>query len=126
MVQPIPEGVRRFVLTSIPSVPHLETLLLLWRSPGNVWTAEQIASRLYVQPAAAQALAEDLARAGLLETEGNAGPFRSREGDVALTSLIADVEIEYSRHLRAVSELIHSNIDRKATNFAQAFSWRKR
>ena len=125
MDQPIPERVRRFVLTSIPSVPHLETLLLLWRSPGTVWTVEQIASRLYVQAAVAGSIAEDLMRAGLLESVGDAAQFRSRQGDAVLATLLEEVEIVYSRQLRAVSELIHFNLDRKAANFAQAFSWRK-
>jgi DNA-binding MarR family transcriptional regulator len=125
MDQPIPEGVRRFVLTSVPSVPHLETLLLLWRSPGVAWTAEQIASRLYVQPAVALSIAEDLARADLIESGTDAAGFRSRHADTALASLLAEVEMAYSRQLRAITELIHSNLDRKAANFAQAFSWRK-
>jgi DNA-binding MarR family transcriptional regulator len=125
MDQPIPEGVRRFVLTSVPSVPHLETLLLLWRSPGVVWTVEQIAARLYVQPANARAIAEDLARADLIEPGGDDAGFRSRHADAALASLLAEVEVAYSRQLRAITELIHSNLDRKAANFAQAFSWRK-
>ena len=37
----IPEDLRRFVLTSIPSVPFLEALLLM--RPGDVWM-------LYVPP----------------------------------------------------------------------------
>lgn len=125
MDQPISEDVRRFVLTSIPSVPHLETLLLLWRSAGASWAVEQIASRLYVQPSSAQAIAEELVRADLLEM-ADGGGYRSRQGDAALASLVAELEAVYARQLRAVSELIHSNVDRKAANFAQAFSWRKR
>ena len=70
MVHPIPDGVRRFVLTSIPTVPHLETLLLLWREPGSGWTAEDIARRLYVPVGAAQALADDLCQADLLACDG--------------------------------------------------------
>lgn len=125
MDQPIPEGVRRFVLTSIPSVPHLETLLLLWRHPDKSWTAEQVASRLYVQPDAARALVEDLTRAGLFESADISGQYRSRRGDAALAELLAAVERTYARQLRAVTALIHSNLDRKAARFAQAFSWRK-
>lgn len=125
MDQPIPEPVRRFVLTCIPSVPHLETLLLLWRSPGTAWTAGQIAARLYVDAEHAGSLVDDLTRAGLLESAGEAAQFRNREGDPGLATLLEEVELAYSRQLRAVSELIHSNTDRKAAIFAQAFSWRK-
>ena len=104
MVHPIPDGVRRFLLTSIPTVPHLETLLLLWREPGAGWTAEDIARRLYVPVAAAQSLAEDLCEADLLECDGTPRTYRCR---------------------REVTALIHSHVDRKASRFADAFSLRK-
>ena len=44
----IPEDLRRFILNSIPSVPHLEALLLLRHDPQNTWNAPVIAQRLYI------------------------------------------------------------------------------
>ena len=125
MVHPIPDGVRRFLLTSIPTVPHLETLLLLWREPGAGWTAEEIARRLYVPVAAAQSLAEDLCEADLLECDGTPRTYRCRREPPALQSLFADLDRAYARSLREVTALIHSHVDRKASRFADAFSLRK-
>ncbi len=125
MVEPIPDGVRRFVLTSIPTVPHLETLLLLWREPATGWTAEAIAGRLYVPAATALALAEDLCQADILECDGDPRRYRCRREPPALQALLAEVDQAYARHLRAVTALIHSHVDRKAARFAEAFSWRK-
>ena len=42
----IPEDVRRFVLTSIPSVPFLEALLLMRANPAQGWSRDTLARRL--------------------------------------------------------------------------------
>ena len=125
MVHPIPDGVRRFVLTSIPTVPHLETLLLLWREPGSGWTAEDIARRLYVPVGAAQALADELCQADLLACNGEPPVYRCRRDPPSLRQLFAEVDQAYARSLREVTALIHSHVDRKASRFADAFSLRK-
>jgi hypothetical protein len=36
------------------------------------------------------------------------------------------VDAAYSRHLRPITDLIHSNLNRKAARFAQAFLWEKK
>ena len=125
MVHPIPYGVRRFVLTSIPTVPHLETLLLLWREPGTGWTAEDIARRLYVPVSAAKGFADDLCQADLLESGGDPPVYRCRREPPSLQALFADLDQAYARSLREVTALIHSHVDRKASRFADAFSLRK-
>lgn len=121
----IPDSVRRFVLTSIPTVPHLEALLLLWREPSREWPLHEIAARLYVPDATAAPIAEDLCRAGLIVCEGEPLRYRSQRESQELTELLDALDATYSRQLRAVTALIHSNIDRKAARFAQAFNWRK-
>ena len=121
----IPDDVRRFVLTSIPTVPHLETLLLLWRDTRPGWTAEQIAERLYVPPALARGLAQDLCSADLLECDGDPLEFRARRSPERLAKLVAGLDTAYTRHLREVTRLIHSNLDRRAERFKQAFTWKK-
>jgi hypothetical protein len=118
------DRVRRFVLTSLPSVPHLETLLLLWRDAQPCWSIDQIASRLYVAPAVAQAVADDLLRAELLVRD-EAGCYGSRREPEALAELIGELDLAYARHLRAVTGLIHSGTQRKAARFSDAFSWKK-
>jgi hypothetical protein len=125
MTDQIPERVRRFLLTSIPTVPHLETLLLLWREPGDGWASDDIARRLYVPGPVAAALAEDLQRADLLEGEGEPPRFRCRREPPELAALLEDLDRTYARQLRAVASLIHSHVDRTGSRFAEAFSLRK-
>jgi len=121
----ISDDVRRFVLTSIPTVPHLETLLLLWREPQRDWSLEQIAERLYVTPAVAEGLAQDLCQADLIECSGDPLRYRSRREPERLANLIHGLDRAYTRHLREVTRLIHSNVDRRAERFKQAFTWKK-
>lgn len=125
MAHPIPDGVRRFLLTSIPTVPHLETLLLLWREPGDGWTAEAIARRLYVPAGNAQAIADELCEADLLDCDGTPRTYRCRREPPALAALFDELDLVYARSLREVTSLIHSHVDRKASRFADAFSLRK-
>jgi hypothetical protein len=116
---PIPDDVRRFLLTSIPSVPHLELLMLAFREQRDL-NVEEIARRLYISPEAAQGLADDLARAELVDSTTN----HIRTEPPELVALLASLDHTYARHVRAVSELLHGNLERKAHNFAKAFDWR--
>jgi hypothetical protein len=126
MDKPIPDAVRRFVLTSIPTVPHIETLLLLWREPEIAWQADAISRRLFVTSAVAESLAEDLRQADLFECAGDPKRYRCRREPPSLAALLTEVDAAYNRHLREVTGLIHSNLDRKAARFAQAFTWEKK
>jgi hypothetical protein len=123
-MDPIPDSVRRFVLTSIPSVPHLETLMLLWREQERAFPAEEIASRLYVNTGVAKSLAEELAQAELLASEDGGARYRARKEPPELRTLLDELDRTYARQVRAVAELIHSNLGRKAKSFANAFYWR--
>jgi DNA-binding MarR family transcriptional regulator len=124
-MDPIPDSVRRFVLTSIPSVPHLETLMLLWREQERAFPVEEIASRLYVNISVAKALTDELVRAELLVSEDAGARYRARTEPAELKTLLDELDRTYARQVRAVAELIHSNLGRKAKSFANAFYWRK-
>jgi hypothetical protein len=124
---PIPEDVRRFVLTSIPSVPFLEALLLLRADPAQQWQREMLARRLYTRDKVAQALLDELCMAGM------AAPcpapqehcYRYQPASPALQARIDQLADLYSKHLVEVTLLIHSSLDRKAHQFADAFRLRK-
>jgi len=118
----IPDNVRRFVLTSIPSVPHLEALLLLRSGSGKAWTAPELARRLYVPEARATGILRDFEQAGLVATEGNAGVRYAPTSDAE--AVIGDLAEAYSKHLVAITDLIHS-ADRRAIKFADAFRLNK-
>ena len=125
MEGPIPDELRRFVLTSIPTVPHLETLLLLWRERRESWSVEEIAQRLYVTPTVAHGLAHDLCVADLLHCEGEPPRYFSRREPEHVARLVGALDEAYTRHLREVTRLIHSHGDRRAQRFLQAFTWKK-
>ncbi len=41
--EPIPEDLRRLILTAIPSVPYLEAMLLLRMAPERQWDTREVA-----------------------------------------------------------------------------------
>jgi len=118
----IPGDVRRFLLATIPTVPHLEALLLL-RGRGDAWTLSQLSSRLYVDAGNATALLEDLAAAGLVDTGEDSVRYAPVDAEVAAT--VDALAALYARQTVAIAELIHSSSDRKAQRFADAFRLRK-
>ena len=118
----IPGDVRRFLLATIPTVPHLEALLLL-RGHAQGWTLAQLASRLYVDATTAGTLAEDLAGAGLVASAGDV--FRYAPADEAGAVTVDSLATLYARQMVVIAELIHSSSDRKAQRFADAFRLRK-
>lgn len=118
--------VKRFILTSIPSVPHLETLLLLWRERTTDWDAQSVARRIYVPEKQAAAIVADLADAGILSCD--AGEPRRCRFDASrepLATIVAALAAAYARDLLGVTRLIHSRTSRQAHAFADAFKWRK-
>jgi hypothetical protein len=125
MAQPaIPEDIRRFVLTSIPSVPHLEALLLLRGTPGP-WTTAAVAERLYLGEKPASGLLEDLCQSGMASCSNQPPLYRYQPASEFLRETIDSLADFYARHLVEVTHLIHSRHDRKAQQFADAFKWRK-
>jgi len=118
----LPADVRRFILTSIPSVPYLEAVLLL-RAQDRPWTAQQLAQRLYVPERTAIELLALLREGGVAEDAGEAGARYAPAP--ALRDLIEQVAEAYATDLVTVTGLIHSRLDRRAQQFADAFRFRK-
>jgi hypothetical protein len=123
----IPEDLRRFVLTSIPSVPFLEALLLLRTTGAEPWHTDALARRLYIRDRVAQGLLEELCTAGMAERcePVDSACYRYHPSSDALREKVDQVAELYARHLVEVTNLIHSSLDRKAQQFADAFKWRK-
>jgi hypothetical protein len=122
-VSHIPDGVRRFLIGVIPSVPHLEALLLLHSAPGRAWDAETLAARLYVSAAVAADVLAHLRRRGLAVPQD--GGMRYAPRDETLAIVVDELAGVYARNVVEVAELIHSSSDRKARRFADAFRLRK-
>jgi hypothetical protein len=121
---PVPDDVRRFVLTSVPSVPYLEALLLLRSGRDEAWNAFRVASRLYIGETQALDMLQALHAAGIASRTPE-GLFQYSPGTPDLGTLLDLVAATYSANLVGVTELIHSRIDKRALQFADAFRWKK-
>lgn len=119
----LPDPVRRFLLTSVASVPQLEAILLLRSEADTPWTSAQVARRLYIREAEAAVLLSVLVESGIAK--------RSDEGIYTyapapdLAQLLDRVAESYASDLVGVTQLIHSRIDRRAQQFADAFRIKK-
>ncbi len=122
----IPDDVRRFVLTSIPSVPYLEAMLLLRNDAAQAWDCAMLARRLYLADKTAAELLAELHAAGVLRAEQHAPErYRFHPADEHMRLLIDRVADAYSTRLVEITNLIHSKSGKKAQQFADAFKWRK-
>jgi hypothetical protein len=101
-----PADMRRFLLASVPSIPHLEALMLLRGTAPKRWSADCLAPRLYVQREEAAAALADLAHSGLLRNDGLTFSYGATSGELA--SLIDRLAELYATHLVQVTLLIHS------------------
>ena len=124
---PIPEEVRRFVLTSVPSVPFLEALLLLRADPAQAWDGAMLAGRLYIRERTGDDLLDSLCTAGMAQRDAalDGAPCRYAPSSALLRARIDLLADAYARQLVDITHLIHSSLERKAHQFADAFRLRK-
>src|SRR4028118_2295311 len=123
----LPDDVRRFILTSVPSVPYLEAILLLRTEPDAAWEVRRVAGRLYVGEKQAAELLAALTEAGIAGranqedgTQGEAALFRFSPATVELREVLDALAQAYSSNLVGVTDLIHSRIDKRPQPFADA------
>ena len=120
---PIPEELRRFVLTSVTSVPFVEALLVFRGMKGAPVETGDVARRLYISERAAAAVVEELANAGIVQrVEPGLHRF---EPQPALGDVVELLARYYGSHLVEVTDLIHAKTARQAQRFADAFKLRK-
>lgn len=120
----IPDAVQRFVLTSIPSVPFLEALLLLQDMPDVRWDAAALARRLYLSERASALLLDELQASGFIGSDAP-GIYHYAPRSDDIRELIMIVKDVYAKNLVGISNLIHAKTNRKAYQFADAFKLRK-
>ncbi len=118
----IPDDVTRFVLTSVPSVPHLEAMLLFHREPSLRRTVAEVARALYLQDRAVAELLQALCKARILACEDEHYWYAP---DEMLVDSVARLEQAYRENLMGVTNLIHNATQKTAMRFADAFKWRK-
>ena len=123
--EPIPDEIRRFVLTSIPSVPFVEAMLLFRALQGQPVERAKVAERLYIPEKSGDALVEQLRAARIIApVDGDPGSFRYAP-DPELAKMLDQLAFHYVHDLIGVTKLIHSRTERMARQFAEAFKIRK-
>jgi hypothetical protein len=120
----VPDEVRRFILTSVPSVPYLEAMLLLRAEPGRAWDSYNVASRLYVGEGQALELLQAMHESGVAGRNED-GRFVYAPKTPELARVIEALAGTYSHDLVGVTDLIHSRTGKRAHQFADAFRWKK-
>lgn len=113
---------RRFVIARIRSVPMLEAILLV-RSSADGWTVPKLVSRLYLPEARVRKLIDELCSEGFASFDGEEVRYAPPSGDD--DAMLSEVAAMYSRHIVAVTELIHSGLERQAHDFADALRFRR-
>lgn len=122
----IPDAIKRFILTSVASVPHLEAMLLLRDEKVRPWDAKQVAQRLYVSESKAATLLADLCAAGILMVAGQGTlTYQYRPSSEKLSQVIDQMAAIYTKNIVQIATLIHSRTNKKAQRFADAFKWRE-
>lgn len=123
---PIPEDIKRFILRSIDSVPHLEAVLLLRYDPDVEWDARMMAQRLYISEKKTGELLADLCSAGFAAVkEGMDVLYCYQPISADLKETINQLAEIYADHLIEVTHLIHSKTGKQAQQFGDAFKWQK-
>ena len=122
-MEPIPEELRRFILTSVPSVPFVEALLI-FRDATTPVTIEKLAKLLYVGERQAAEIVEQLRSARIIgRSEGGDGHAFAPAPEIA--PLIDQLASLYRTRLVDITVIIHSRSGRMAQQFANAFKLRK-
>jgi hypothetical protein len=118
--------VDRFILAQIDSVPHLEALLLLFKSRPKPWSIDEIANSLYVHDDVASKILDGLLQRNLIAAGPDGGEARFYIPDNAMISrLLEDVDAAYRKEVVRISSLIHSKGSGGLRDFARALRVRK-
>jgi hypothetical protein len=118
---PLPDDVARLILEHIDSVPHLETLVLLWENEALPWNEGDVAARIYQPPELTRTILKDLQRKRLVtEVEGHYAPSREPERRDVIRQIVA----AYHRSVYRVATLIHYRASQPVREFARAFDLR--
>lgn len=115
----------QFIHDEIDSVPHLEALLLLWNSRPRPSSVDEMAHKLFVEPAFARQILQDLERQGLITVSGTLEQYGYQPGSEEKDRLIGLVDATYRRELIRVSRMIHSKAAAPVREFARAFRFTK-
>jgi hypothetical protein len=122
-VKPISESVRRFVLTCLPSVAHLEAALYFLRRGPLSSDVQEVGLALYLADPVAKDVLDDLTACGVLQRDE--ARYRYGPNSDELARAMQGLLQCYHDDLIGLTHLIHDATQRKAQRFADAFKLRK-
>lgn len=120
MHDPLSNSVLEFLELHIDTVSHLETLLLLWLSVPQQWSAAAVAARIYVSESQARGILDDLVRRSLVGRDADRDEYVF-DVHARTAGLMPELAQSYRRELIAVSTFIHSKGSLSVREFARAF-----
>ena len=122
----LPATVIRFIEAHVPSLAHLELLLLLMQAPGRWWDAPAVAAELGIGTDAARRALDHLASSNLLAIRVTADVrYQYQPGRADLAEAAAIVADTYRQQRLAVLEVVARPDKRGLRSFADAFRIRR-
>lgn len=119
----VPDVVKQLISERIDSIPELEMILLLRRERTESWSVEEAGTRVYVSPTIAAHILDVLTQRGFLSREH--GRFRYAPASPELEAKVTLLAETYSKHLIAVTNIVHAKPSASVRLFADAFRLRK-
>ena len=122
MQPPIPEEARRLISAHIPTVPHLEALVLARSDPARAWSASELADRLYIRSETAASILADLMQSGLLAS-ASIDPMTARyaTANATVDAAVSQLAEFYAHQVVEVTRLIHAHDVSAVQRLADAF-----
>lgn len=119
----VPDAVRKVLADRIDSIPELEAVLLLRKHRNQTWSVEEAGQQLYLSPVVASHVLNLLTERGFLTRSLQRYQYSPESAELEATvTLLAEV---YSKHLIAVTNIVHAKPSAGVRLFAQAFRFRQ-
>lgn len=118
--------VYEYIFEKLDSVPHLEAIILLWNSRPVGWTAEELASRLYVPTERTNEILHDLIRQQFVQQATGSPPrFSYLPRSEEQNEWMFRVDTAYRREIVRISTMLHAKASPSVREFARAFRFKK-
>lgn len=118
--------VYEYILEKIDTVPHLEAVILLWNSRPVGWTAEELASRLYLPTEKVTGILSDLVRQQLVQQNPSSPEkYSYMPRNAEQDEWMYRVDVAYRRELVRISTMLHTKTSASIREFARAFRIKK-
>jgi hypothetical protein len=112
----------RFLFAEVDSIPHLEAILLVWKSRPKKWSADELSRSIYVPLDRAHAIIYDLRQREIVNLEADECWYNP---EYRHNWMISEVAEAYRRELVRITNLIHSKASPAVREFARAFRFKK-